>query len=138
MMSTFSPDCCCQAGRDDMALLLVENAADVNKQNEEGRTALHYAAKQGLEEMAQLLIVRGAKQTILDKHGKTPYDMGNAAMRHAFINAGKDKPKLTKQQRAAIARAARIEREKKKQQERQTRVVPHSTTHPYFHCPGSK
>ena len=30
-----------------MALLLVENAADVNKQNEEGRTALHYAAKQG-------------------------------------------------------------------------------------------
>jgi len=47
MMSTFSPDCCCQAGRDDMALLLVENAADVNKQNEEGRTALHYAAKQG-------------------------------------------------------------------------------------------
>ena len=100
-----------------MALLLVENAADVNKQNEEGRTALHYAAKQGLEEMAQLLIVRGAKQTILDKQGKTPYDMGNAAMRHAFINAGKDKPKLTKQQRAAIARAARIEREKKKQQE---------------------
>ena len=133
----------------------------MHQQNAEGRTALHYAAKNGLEEMAQLLIVRGAKQTIADKQGKTPhdmspltlfltlpslspslsphslphtpltlsphvlprsqgktpYDMGDASMRHAFVNAGKDKPKLTKQQRAAIARAARIEREKKKQHE---------------------
>ena len=54
---------------------------------------------------------------MMDKGGKSAYDMGNAVMRHAMINAGKDKPKISKRQQQALAMASKVAKEKAKQQE---------------------
>ena len=54
---------------------------------------------------------------MVDKTGKSAYDMGNAVMRHAMIHAGKDKPKISRRQQQALAMASKIAKEKAKQQE---------------------
>ena len=48
-----------KTGSTDIASLLVENMAEVNVQNNQGKTPLHFCSKNGLEEMAALLILRG-------------------------------------------------------------------------------
>jgi len=47
--------------------LLLENGADVNHRNKEGRTALMYA---GTPEIASFLVKSGARMDIKDKKGK--------------------------------------------------------------------
>lgn len=54
---------------------------------------------------------------MVDKTGKSAYDMGNAVMRHAMIHAGRDKPKISKRQQQALAMASKVAKEKAKQQE---------------------
>ena len=53
----------------EMAKLLVENGADVNVQNNQGLTPLHYVENY---ETAELLLSHGADLTIADNLGRTP------------------------------------------------------------------
>ena len=46
--------------------------ADVDAEDENGRTPLHLAACGGHTEVAELLIARGANVNVKDKQGKTP------------------------------------------------------------------
>ena len=56
----------------DVARVLIEAGADVNKQGEHGRTALHMAAAWGHADTVQLLLENGANPTIVDEAGMTP------------------------------------------------------------------
>ena len=56
----------------DVARVLIEAGADVNKQCEHGRTALHMAAAWGHADVVQLLLENGANPTIVDEEGMTP------------------------------------------------------------------
>lgn len=42
---------------------------DVNNQDSDGMTALHYAAGQGVLEIAEMLVAQGGDINIVDKHG---------------------------------------------------------------------
>jgi ankyrin repeat protein len=55
-----------------LAVLLIDNGADVNAQDFWGATALHRAAAQGNATMIKTLIKCGADVTIEDGSGKTP------------------------------------------------------------------
>lgn len=56
----------------EIAHVLIEAGADVNKQCEHGRTALHMAAAWGHADVAELLLESGADPTIADDEGLTP------------------------------------------------------------------
>ena len=56
------------AGR-GVAALLLDAEADIDHQNKEGSTALHYACKNSNVEVARLLLQRGANKNLRDKDG---------------------------------------------------------------------
>ena len=56
----------------DVARVLIEAGAAVNKQCEHGRTALHMAAAWGQVDVVQLLLENGASPKIVDDEGMTP------------------------------------------------------------------
>src|SRR5205814_487279 len=82
------------AGRDDMAALLLERGADVNRRSSEGATALHAAAGQGHAATVRLLLNAGAEARAANDRGVTPLHV--AAMRGhreaaaALLEAGAD------------------------------------------------
>jgi uncharacterized protein len=56
----------------EVARVLVEAGADVNKACEHGRTALHMAAAWGHADVARLLLDSGADPSVVDDEGLTP------------------------------------------------------------------
>jgi ankyrin repeat protein len=56
----------------DVARVLIEAGADVNRRCEHGRTALHMAAAWGHADVAKMLLENGADPTIVDEVGMTP------------------------------------------------------------------
>jgi ankyrin repeat protein len=59
-----------------LARLLLDSGADVNGRGEGGFTALHSAAQNGDEELARLLLERGADKALTTDDGKRPADFG--------------------------------------------------------------
>jgi ankyrin repeat protein len=59
-----------------LARLLLDSGADLNGRGEGGFTALHSAAQNGDEDLAQLLLERGADPTLATEDGKRPADFG--------------------------------------------------------------
>ncbi len=53
---------------------------DVNQQNEEGYTLLHFAAEAGDMTVVKALLARGANPNIKSKSGTLPYDMAYATL----------------------------------------------------------
>jgi hypothetical protein len=62
---------CAQKGLTAATRLLLELNMDKDSQDDDGRTALHYAAENGDEGIVTLLVDQGAKNRIMDKHNKT-------------------------------------------------------------------
>ena len=62
------------AGRLKVAAMLISAGADVHRRCEEGSTALHYAAWRGPVAVVELLLAHGARNWIVDDHGKLPID----------------------------------------------------------------
>ena len=50
-------------------------AAFIDLKTEQGSTALHYAAKESLQEMVIVLLKLGASRTLRDNFGRQPKDM---------------------------------------------------------------
>jgi ankyrin repeat protein len=59
-----------------LARLLLDSGAEVNGRGEGGFTALHSAAQNGDEDLARLLLERGADPSLATDDGKLPADYG--------------------------------------------------------------
>ena len=65
---------CAKNGLIHLASLLLENGADVNKQNKKGNTALHYAISLKHFTLADLLTKYNAKEDVMNIFGYTPWE----------------------------------------------------------------
>ena len=90
---------------------LVAQGADVNAAQPDGTTALHWAARTGDIDTAQLLIRSGAKVGAATRYGVTPLYLasvnGSAAMLDALIRAGADPNAANPGGETALMTAAR-------------------------------
>ncbi|WP_207436119.1 ankyrin repeat domain-containing protein [Sabulibacter ruber] len=59
-------------GNLDMLAWLIENGANINHQDWNGYSALHFAAQEKRIGIAELLLKRGANLELRDNHGNTP------------------------------------------------------------------
>ena len=66
------------SGHTDLALLLIQNGAEVNAQNAFGYTPLHWAVSNGHLETVKVLVENGANVWIKSGAGQTPRDMANS------------------------------------------------------------
>ncbi|NPA12901.1 MAG: hypothetical protein GXO45_02815 [Aquificae bacterium] len=64
-----------QLGDIDRVKLAIAKGADVNAQDENGGTALHWAVFYEYEDIVKLLLMHGANPYIKDKNGITPIDV---------------------------------------------------------------
>lgn len=55
----------------DCVALLIEKGANINAQDNEGRTPLHDAILSGFKDLAELLVRKGADYNIVDKSSKS-------------------------------------------------------------------
>ena len=93
------------------ALALLDLGAEINAQSGDGQTALHAAARAGepgSAEMVDLLLRRGADETILSRQGKTAWELVNARRCSIHVNVpGDDERVLALLARAPADRAWR-------------------------------
>ena len=73
-----------ELGRDDIAVLLLDNGADVNAKDEIERTTLHVAARLGRQELAGRLIAGGAEVNAKDSEGRTALHFATRARHDAL------------------------------------------------------
>ena len=64
-----------EADQSDMIRLLARHRADLNTQDKKGRTPLHRATYEGRVEAAEALLKAGADPTVLNKRGKTAFEI---------------------------------------------------------------
>ncbi len=64
-----------RATASEMSWFLLMNASDPNARRRDGKSALHLAAARGYDDLAEMLIHRGAKADVQDAAGKTPLDV---------------------------------------------------------------
>jgi len=69
-------------GHSSMALLLIENGADVNASFDDGSTSLHAAARKGHDGVVKVLLEKGAKVNVKDLGGATPLYTAAAGGHH--------------------------------------------------------
>jgi len=65
-------------GTVETVALLLAGGADVNAQDGDGQTPLHWAASNALNDVVNLLLERGADINARDKYGNTPLQEAKA------------------------------------------------------------
>ena len=71
----------------DVAEHLLDQGCDRDRTDDDGYTALHYAAWSGGLNVAQVLFRYGAKLDDRNKHGETPVDIATGSGHHALADA---------------------------------------------------
>ena len=69
----------------DLVQILLENGARIDFEYDSGRTALHHAAKWGLEEITQMLLDAGADPNAFDNYSNKPLDLAEQRGRQAMV-----------------------------------------------------
>lgn len=64
---------------------IIDRGADVNQQNNKGKTALMFAASEGHEDIVQFLIDHGAKVDIADEYGTTALIVASTAGKYKVV-----------------------------------------------------
>jgi ankyrin repeat protein len=64
-----------EGGKVNVVTILLEYNVDINIENNDGMTALHWAAQKGDLVVLKLLVEKGAKVDSTDKNGNTPLDL---------------------------------------------------------------
>ncbi|ORX65883.1 ankyrin, partial [Anaeromyces robustus] len=59
-------------GNEDLVKYLIEHGADINKENEDGKTPLFWACESGNEDLVKYLIDLGADINKENEKGETP------------------------------------------------------------------
>jgi len=77
---------CAKNGLTNLASFLLENGADVNKQNDKGNTALHYAISLKHFALANLLAKHNAKEDIMNIFGYTPWECIGKSVEEKFYS----------------------------------------------------
>ena len=90
----------------DIALALLEAGADVHAKGARGRTALHLAGKQGLEEVVQALIDRGSRVDEPGTFGDTPIMYASDKTAMLLLRAGASCEELSMERRVHLFRHA--------------------------------
>ena len=65
-----------------MIRLLARHGADLNTQDRKGRTPLHRATYEGRVEAAEALLDAGADPTVLNRNGRTAFEIARKEARH--------------------------------------------------------
>ena len=66
-----------ETGKINAVKILLKYGADVNARNNDGQTALNWAAKGSYNEIVQLLLDKQANPVIKDRNEKTPFSIYN-------------------------------------------------------------
>jgi len=61
-----------QNNRKRIVKALVRAGADLDAQNEQGQTAMHFAHAYGYRELAEYLVRKGANPMVVNRHGLRP------------------------------------------------------------------
>lgn len=69
----------------EIARLLIENDADVNKADSDFKTALHYALFDGKDDIAIFLVLYGADINATSKTGDKPIEFANTKLKKALV-----------------------------------------------------
>ena len=77
----------CFDGHVDVAEYLLDQGCERDQTDNDGRTALHYAAQEGHLDVAQVLFRYGVVLDARDIDGRTPADVATQHGRHAFADA---------------------------------------------------
>lgn len=84
----------CESNKKKIVKILIENDANVNAQDERGKTAIMVAFEEGNKEIVNALLAAGADVNIKDKNGTTllmtACEKGNLDLVNAFIEAKAD------------------------------------------------
>ena len=77
---------CAKNGLINLSSFLLENSADVNKQNNKGNTALHYAISLNHFTLADLLAKYNAKEDVINIFGYTPWECIGKSVEEKFYS----------------------------------------------------
>ena len=69
-----------------LLLILIDLGADINSQNNNGKTALHFAVRNNDERMIKHLLIRGADKYLKDKDDNNPYNLAVILKHENLIN----------------------------------------------------
>jgi ankyrin repeat protein len=69
----------------DAIKLFLAAGADVNAANDQGFTAIHFAAQTGRTRIVEFLSANGARLDVKNKAGRTPLDLATAPAMKALI-----------------------------------------------------
>jgi uncharacterized protein len=81
---------------------LVEHGADVNAAGQFGWTALHSATYQGLNDVIEYLVSKGAKLETRDGFGQTPLSISNTIITEAVSSHGYQAPRILRRDTANL------------------------------------
>jgi ankyrin repeat protein len=80
----------------------VEHGADVNAAGQFGWTALHSATYQGLNDVIEYLVSKGAKLDAKDGFGQTPLSISNTIITQEVSSHGYQAPRIFRRETANL------------------------------------